>query len=296
MRTPTLCCLIVAAFSFATVGVLADSPQLQTTPDAARQYDLAQREAQYQKLLSIPDAVVEYGRFGRVRQLDGHSGIFLPDVSKLKTGDSAAAPLLKLKSILLAGGSESLVIREVVPAPKGAHYLFTNQTIDGIPVIDGRVNFILAPNGEVVMMSSLFVPRGNATLTPKLSLELAKAKLEQALSDTEVADAGTLEIASEGSLVFWGDEGKAEIPHLLWMIEASYAKSGEPQVVRFGVDAASGEIRHSAQALFGLNRSVYTNAYRTSIVTPASSGQGLAGSWNPPRVLGLATHSFLLYD
>lgn len=215
MRRFALRCALASLAFLLPLATVAAPPALQNAPEAARLYGLASREAQYHRLISIPDAVVEYGRFGRVRQIDGHTHLFLPDAGRLKQGDSAAPLFRELKPILLASGAESLVVSNVVPAPKGGHYVFTEQWIDGLPVIDARVNFIVSTDGEVHMMNSLFVPRGKATRTPKISLQPAKAKLEQALIDTEMADAGSVQLAPESSLAFWTNEGAEEMPSLV---------------------------------------------------------------------------------
>lgn len=247
------------------LATVAAPPALQNAPEAARLYGLASREAQYHRLISIPDAVVEYGRFGRVRQIDGHTHLFLPNAGKLKQGDSVAPLFQEFKPILLASGAESLVVRNVVPAPKGGHYVLTEQWIDGLPVIDARVNFIVNTDGEVHMMNSLFVPRSKATRTPKISLQLARTKLEQALIDTEMADAGTVKLAPESSLAFWTNEGTEEMPRLLWMIDANFTLDGESRMIKFGIDATTGEVRHLEQRRFELNRTVYSNGYRSTL-------------------------------
>lgn len=100
-------------FLFVTISVIlvraayAEPPALQNDRATARLYELAAREAQFQSLAAIPDADVEYSNFGRLRRLEGNTGVLIPEILSAKRGDSAAAVLRKLKAMLLASGAES---------------------------------------------------------------------------------------------------------------------------------------------------------------------------------------------
>lgn len=254
-----------------SLAVRADPPTLQQDSHAARLHSLAAREAQLQALSAMPGADVEYRAYGRLRKVEGHTGIFVAGVARLKRGDSAAALFQKTKQILLANGAESLVVRESGRSPIGAgQFVFTDQVIDGIPVIDARVNFIVDSHDEILMINSLFVPQGKARTAPQISMQAAKTELEQFLAEAQQADEGSVKIGTEGSLAFWTDFGKEATPRLLWILDAQYSQGGEPKLVRFGVDSTSGDIRYSEQRSFGLNRTVYTNAYRTTVATPTA--------------------------
>lgn len=290
---------LVQGVLFSAVGVLlslaahADPPALQQDRGAARVYDLAAREAQYQELAAIPGAKVQYGKFGRVRQLDGPTGFRVPQAVKLKRGDSADPLFQKVKRILLANGNESLVVRESGPEPGGSNrFLFTDQVIDGVPVIGGHVNFIVKPTGEILMMNSLFVPEKGAKRTPNVSINVAKDNLKRTLIEAQLADEGSVDLGAEGSLAFWTDEGRAEVPRLMWMVDAQFTRKGEPHVVRFGLDAETAEILHSQQLRFDLHRTVYTYRYLTSTPTPLSS-QLLWVEGNPN---GSDSHALSIYE
>lgn len=134
----------------------------------------------------------------------------------------------------------------------------TDQLIDGIPVIDARVNILVDPSGEILMVNSLFVPQGKASRTPQISLQAARDKLTQTLVDPAQADRQSAQVSTAGSLAFWTDGGNEETPVLLWMIDATIILQGKSQTVSYGVDAATGDVRYSVQGSFGLNRTVYT--------------------------------------
>ena len=137
-------------------------------------------------------------------------------------------------------------------------FVFTEPTIAGIPVIDARVNFVIGADGEVQTINSLFVPLGNAPTTPGISAQAATARLRE-----QMPEGATLDIQSEGSLAFWTNQGQEASPHLWWMFDATYSKNGDTQFVRFAVDAVTGEIRQSQPLTSHLNRTVYTNDYRS---------------------------------
>ena len=264
-------CVLVIGTAF-SVAALAGPPTLQDGPATARLYDLATREAQFHALSAIPGAEVQYGSFGRLKQLDGPTGIRTPQAAKLKRGDSADLLFQNVKRMLLATGTESLVVRDAGTEPFGSnHFVFTNQIIDGIPVVDVNVNFLLDPNGEIKLIASQFVPQGKASSKPQMPVQIAKAKLEQVLRDTGIA---ATQSVSGGSLAFWTDQGTAESPRLLWMFEAGFT--------RFGVDATTGELRYTQKSTSDLDRTVYTNAYRAAITPPPSSNLlWVEGSPNP---------------
>lgn len=252
--TRSLTPLIVLAFG---LSAQADPPKLQQDGDATSMYSLAAREAQHQALSAIPGVEVKYGTKGRVRQIDGKTGIRVANAERLKRGDSVEYLHQKLKPILLANGSESLSVHQAGRMPDGGSFLMTNQVIDGIPVLDARVNFLLDHTGEIQMMNSLFVPQGKARSTPQLSLLAARAKLSQSL--------GVADISTTGYLAYWTNEG-ADAPVLLWMIDATTTSQGTPQTLTYGVDSATGSVRYNIQTTFGLNRTVYTNNNRTDFV------------------------------
>lgn len=259
--------LFLGVLGVSALSTQADTPKLQTSAEAAELYDLAAREAQFRAISAMPQVDVEYGAFGRVRKIEGHTGIFLPQRAQLQPGKKADELARRVQGLLMADAADTLVVVVAGRAPIGdGDFVFTEPTIADIPVIDARVNFVIGADGEVQTINSLFVPRGNAPTTPDISAQAAKAKLLE-----QIPEGATLDIQSEGSLAFWTNQGQEASPHLLWMFDATYSKDGESQLVRFGIDAATGEIRHSQSLSSHLNRSVYTNGYRSSATTPTTS-------------------------
>ena len=260
--------VLIPVFSLLALPSAAGTPQLQTSTEAARTYDLATREAQHRALLAMPQIDAEYGSYGRLRKAEGRTGIYLPGIKTLQKGDNASGLLKRLSGLLMASGSESLVIEVSGPTPIGRGYFaFADQAIQGIPVIDARVNVVVSDDGEIQTINSLFVPQGGASSTPDLSAQAAKAKLQQQLTDMQAS----VVLQTDGSLAFWTNDGEERIPRLLWMFNGVYTKDGSSQLMRFGVDATTGEVRTTQPLSSHLNRSAYTNGYRSDLVTPVPS-------------------------
>jgi Zn-dependent metalloprotease len=259
--------VLLSVFALLAASAQAETAKFQDSPEAARAYPTVKREAQLQAVSAMPQVDVQYGAYGRIRRIEGRSALFLPSVARLKKGDKATELLQRVKGLLMASGSESLIVQESGRPPAGGgYYAFTQQMIQGVPVLDAPVNVLVGEDGEVQMIDALFVPQGAAKLLPDLSAKEAKASLEKQLGQD-----GALQVVTAGSLAFWTNDGQEETPQLLWMFDAEYTKDGEPLLMRFGVDAATGNIRSALRLSFGLNRSVYTNAYRNDTTTPPAS-------------------------
>lgn len=278
---------LIPVFSLLAVTSTAGTPALQTSTEATRAYDLATREAQHRALLAMPQIDAEYGSYGRLRKVEGRTGIYLPAVKALRQGDRAADLFKRLSGLLMASGSESLVVQVSGRTPLGnGYFAFADQVINGIPVIDARVNVVISDDGEIQTINSLFVPQGGARSSPDLSAQAAKTQLQQQLADTQTSVA----IQTDGSLAFWTNDGEEKVPRLLWMFEGVYTKDGASQLLRFGVDASTGDVRTTQPLSSHLNRTAYTNRYRTDLVTPQSSAllwtEGNPNS-NEPQALSM---------
>jgi len=154
------------------------------------------------------------------------------------------------------------------------------------------VNVVVGASGEIQTINSLFVPRGNASSKPQISAQDAKAKLMEQMPD----GASSLKIQSEGSLAFWTNAGQEATPRLLWMFDALYSKEGRSQLVRLGVDAATGDIRYREALSFDLNRTVYTNSYTDNYKTPpASALLWTEGLPNPADAHGSSMYNLVVH-
>lgn len=274
MRARLLPLILVAAYQSAAV---AGTPALQDSAPATKAYDLAAREAQYRALAAMPRIDVTYGAFGRVRFVEGSTGLFIFEASRITQGDPADGVLHALGPILMRSKSERLQVGSMQDRALlgGGRDLFLDQSIDGIPVIDGGVNVRTNREGEVVAISSKFVPKGNVSRLPKLSLPETRQKLAASLVDGGLATQGSLAVAKDGVLAYWTDEGTQERPVLVWQIRATYLNpQNETESVMVSADAATGEVRHLSRESFGMNRQVWSLHDLTNVVQ-AIEGNGL---------------------
>lgn len=280
---------------FLALSVQAEPPAFQQDPAAARLYDLPTREAQYRALAALPAADVTYGRFGRLREVKGATGIFVPGAEKLKAGDRADVLLQKVKPMLMASGTDSLVVRSTGNVPSGDERFYnTTPVIDGVPVIDAQVNFLVDQSGQITLINSLFVPKGAASSRPYVSLHQARLKLQEHLGG--LADKGSLQLGAGGSLGFWTDGGTLEAPRLVWLIDASYSQNKEFSAGKYVVDATSGEILFSRGGAHGLNRTVYSNNYLSVLTAPpASRLMWTEGNPNPQYPAALNIYNRVIY-
>lgn len=284
--------LLLPVLSLVTFSSAAGTPALQTSAEAARLYDLATREAQHRALLAMPQADAEYGAYGRVRKVEGRTGIVVPSVALLQRNDNAKELFQRTRGLLMASGSESLVVQVSGRTPMGEGYFaFLQQSIQDIPVIDARVNIVVAANGEVRTINSLFVPQGKARTVADISAQTAKQRLEEQVSD------GTTSVVVQtgGSLAFWTNDGQEKTPRLLWTFDTVYSKDGATQLVRFGVDAATGEVLTSQPISSHLNRTVYTNAYRTDFAAHTTAPLWTEGNPNPSDAQAFSMYNLVVH-
>lgn len=255
--------------SFFALTAYSAGAILQQDPSAVRLYSLADREAQYGALAAMSAVEVKYRKHGLVRDIEGSTQLRLPGTLKLQPGDRAVSLLQALRPILLAGGSESLVVRQSVKEPYGpGHFVWADQYIDDIPVIDGNVKVILDSDGQIVKIVSSFAPKGKARTRASITSQGAKEKAKEHFQRQVGVDAGSVQLGSEATLAYWSEGGEQETPILLWMMDVYLAIRGEPEAFTIGVDATTGEVRYSRKALFGLNRTVYSSQNLSNLNPP----------------------------
>jgi Zn-dependent metalloprotease len=233
---------------------VAGPPTFQSSSDASRLYSPAARQAQYESLQRVAAAEIEYGPFGRLRSINGRTGLAVNDVSRLTEGASAAAILEPLKSMLMATSLDALRVRKLVHA-FGAWTIFMDQSIDGIPVIDAGLNVRVSETGEIILVSALFVPADpSASRKPQLSAEVAIRRLKEHLVASNAREIA-VSPATEARLAYWTDQGQNETARLVWRVHASHLnEAGSREQVDYFMDAASGEVVYLQRQAFGLNR------------------------------------------
>jgi hypothetical protein len=122
---------------------------------------------------------VEYSALGPISWLKGDTGIVLSaDALQLREGESGAAILRLLESLLLANGSETLTLKEArlehYPLVSIGSYWFL-QSIRGIPVINGGVGIDYDGNtNRVTSVVANFIPDRELPRSPKLTAQQAE--------------------------------------------------------------------------------------------------------------------------
>src|SRR5262245_61931808 len=111
--------LALAVLSACALAAEAGNPKLQTSRESAKLYELAEREAQFQAVSAMPQVEVDYGAYGRIRKIEGHSGVVLSSTAQLKQGEKAPELLYRMKGLLMASGTESLVVKVSGRDPMG---------------------------------------------------------------------------------------------------------------------------------------------------------------------------------
>lgn len=172
--------------------------------------------------------------------------------------DSAEAILDTLKAMLMATDLDALTVRKVVHA-FGTRTIFMDQSIGGIPIIDGGVNVRTSEDGEIILVSSLFVPADpRASRKPPLSAEAATITLDEHLRASGLRNI-VVSPGDQSRLGYWTNQGKEERPRLVWIVHASHSIADDSrEAVDYVVDATSGDVLHLERQAVGLNRTTYT--------------------------------------
>ena len=107
--------------------------------------------------------------------LQGDTGVTLPPADRsLAIGDVASAVVTILKDVLLATGTETLVVRSTKDIGYSRRDVRFNQSIRGTPVINGRLALVYeAETGHVTVMSATFLPDRGLPTHAKLSADSA---------------------------------------------------------------------------------------------------------------------------
>ncbi|HEY4367408.1 MAG TPA: hypothetical protein VGN07_09280 [Steroidobacteraceae bacterium] len=239
-----IACIVVMETSSAAPAVL------QVSKESANIYSNELRNAQFQRLSSMRGVDVGYDEYGRMRTIQGPTGIFVADAAKIKAGDRMLSLLSELKEVLMATGSESLTVRRVVPAINGGRVIDMDISIDGMPMVDGGVNIRVSKDDEIDLLGSRFVP-GVAVTKDIRTADVAKEDLLKDLEETGQADRTTVSFLVTPALILWTNNGLEKAPILVWSFETTYnTPQGELEGVRFYVDASTGEVRGAYQTIF----------------------------------------------
>jgi hypothetical protein len=198
MRRPAFTALCAACI--ATIGIPASSG-FSAEDQASRPLSLvplverfgqAALDAQSAFLQRMPAVQFSYGDNGAVREVRGHTGIFLPSgLATFKVNEPAKELLEKISPALLASGTEELrVVNVHREAPKARpdspeRTVRLDQYIRGREVQGAAVVITLdIQTNEITGIETNFLPDRGLQNEPELTAAQARAKVEAAMRDS----------------------------------------------------------------------------------------------------------------
>ena len=220
---------------------LAPSELKLPVPDAALQ-------SQFDQLRAMPAAQVEYSPLGSVKRLQGRTGVIITPAGRaVKFGQAADEIFARIRGVLLAKGTEKLIVRNTMQFPnEGKMTVRMEQTIRGIPVegSDAQIE-IDTRTGEIILASFFFVPDHGLPSQPKLSASDAFVRAARSLEESDKAEKGSVHQGAAPQLKYYRPHSASDVPRLVWAVGTSYvpknpAAQNEEAIVL--IDAIKGEI------------------------------------------------------
>lgn len=263
----TLCLLFCTVVAHAASPAMRNpsAPTLQTSQVAARLHSQKARDAQHHALRAMPKVQVQYEGDGRVKFVEGSTAIVIA-ASRLQRSDRAEAFLRDLAPVLMATPADGLRVMDIEDRRTrsngrelGGHDVFLEQTVHGLPVVDAGVNVRTNEAGEVIVISSRFVPGGAVSDSPAMSREAVKKRLLRDVVDGGIATKGSISFEDDGELAYFTDGGKLERPVLIWLFQASFRdRAGQSQLATLFADATTGALRGLRPDSFEMRRVVWS--------------------------------------
>ena len=269
MRRPAFAALCAA--SALTIGIVtsvgrtalsagADDQALRPlskVPPVER-FGQAALDAQSEFLRRMSGVQINYGENGAVREVKGHTGVFLPSgLATFQLNQPDRELLTRIGPALLAAGTEELRPRRIVSSAPRVKRDSPERTIKFAQYIRGLevqgaslVIWLNIQTNEIVRIAADFLPDYGLPREPKFSAAQARAKVEAAIRESvleekqkivfEESSAPRLAYAFEDT----GDTGGT----LVWLFQAT--RDGESLEVV--VSAVTGEVMRLRSLVNGL--------------------------------------------
>jgi hypothetical protein len=237
-------------------------------PDAALQ-------SQFDQLRAMPAVQVEYSSLGSVKRVHGRTGVIITSAGRgVKFGQSADEIFARLRGILLAKGTEKLIVRNTMQFPnEGKMTIRLEQTIRGIPVegSDAQIE-IDTRTGEIILASFFFVPDQGLPSQPKLSASDAFVRAARSLEESDKAEKGSVQQGATPQLKYYRPHRASDVPRLVWAVGTSYVPknpTAQNEEAIMLIDAIMGEI---VELLPSVAHAVNWPAFTALNAQPASGG------------------------
>lgn len=234
------------AFDVSIYAQNGSEPRRLNPNDTRQSVPQSALDRQYQALSAMPAAEVVYGPLGSVKYLSGHTGITLSlNIHSLKHGDSGKEFYEKLRSALLAKGTETLRVRSNAN-PAGSRYrtIGLDQSIRGIPVLGSDVQIRLDQStGLLESLSATFVPDYGLPTEPKLTAGQAFLSAARMLETAGRAERGSVRRVGDPLLAYQSPTDDADNPRLIWAVAIEYrTPEGEVQNSSARIDVVDGSL------------------------------------------------------
>ncbi|HWN06362.1 MAG TPA: hypothetical protein VNO53_04280 [Steroidobacteraceae bacterium] len=241
-KTIVLSLLIAAAAS--TPAEAVNPPRLLESAKLPVAVEPEALQRQFDALSAMPDVEIEYSPLGPVTAISGRTGVVLPrSVREFREGSIIYGLLEALGPALLATGREDLVVTRNEHS-SSSRDIRTEQTIRGLPVVDGRVAVSIdEKSGEVLYVGAAFLPDRGLPKKPRLTAAQAWQALVRALEASGDAMPGSLAKSEKPYLAYYGAQSYEARPRLVWAFRASFTcPTGRHDNELVWVDAIDGSI------------------------------------------------------
>lgn len=228
--------------------------------------DSSTAQSQFDALTAMDLKVLEYSTQGPVSWLEGETGVVLPSrVRDLKKGDSGRDILEVFKDVLLATGSETLVVHDNRIVDDSTRTLSLTESINGIPVIYGVISLEYGnQTRKVAGLVSSFLPNRALPTSPKYSLEDAQKAAAELISAAAKGDPKELEFDDTSYLGYFADSQSVTPPTLAWVLHASLSDGSYEELI---VDAMGGLVLRRERLDESLTNTMY-DVHGTAVAWP----------------------------
>lgn len=237
--------MVVATFAAWAQEQPTSEPKLLRSQELVIEVEPEALQRQYLALQAMRLDSVEYSQLGSVKRLVGDTGLTLPSqASELRAGDSAGAVLQLLKDLLLAKGTETLVVTrhdeigyKADPSTRG---LRLAQEIRGVPVVNSFIGISYSDaSKEISKIVSVFVPDRGLAREAKVSAIRAEQVVPEAHAAMKESDSTQIEILEGTHLAYYHEPPDPTPPRLVWVV---HAQLGAGSQWIYYVDAVSGTL------------------------------------------------------
>lgn len=245
-RATVLAFFSLLAFDVSSYAQHVSEPRRLEPNDTRQSIPQSALDRQYEALSAMPAAEVVYGPLGTVKYLAGHTGITLSsNAQSLQHGDSGEEFYEKLRSALLAKGTETLRVRSNAN-PAGSRYrtIGLDQSIRGMAVLGSDVQIRFDQStGLVESLSASFVPDYGLPTEPKLSAGEAFLSAARNVEGAGRAERGSVRRVGDPTLAYQSPTDDADEPRLVWAVAIEYrTPEGEVTSSSARIDAVDGSL------------------------------------------------------